>query len=167
MKQTKRILGVLALALGLSSLAQADDVKRYMGSNCSFADNPLFSHNRVNHVFRNTAGDAQWITCPIVHDVTDPNGVGNSKIEDAQIEISFPAVINTVRLEEREMGSSAVLGWAPNSSVTLTPSTTTRYQWFECGGCFGVAGNNAAYALEAKIEHNTFVQWYRVSEAEF
>ena len=160
MKHMKRILAAAALALAVPSLAQADDVKRYMGSNCSFADNPLASHHRIHHRFTNTSGSSQWITCPVIHDVTDANGFGNSTLEDVQFEMS--TTVSNARFEARGMDAGGLIGWDFGTTTNLGGGVT-RYNWFD-GSAIAFAGNNSAYALEAFIPNGTSVHHYRLSE---
>ena len=148
-----------ALCLGISTLlisasAMADDGKEYPGALCSFADYPLSSHNRMHHMFRNTSGASQWITCPVVRET------GNS-IEYAAIELSTTATY--VNLEIRYDNAGTLAGWAYYGATNLGVGTSVEYYWFN-GSSSGAAPSGAVLAFEVYLPNNAYVYKYNLSE---
>jgi hypothetical protein len=155
MKNTKRraALCLVISTLLVSASAMADDGKEYIGSLCSFADNPLASHNRINHVFKNTSGVSQWITCPLVRET------GNN-IQYAAIE--FNTTPTNVRLEIRYDNAGSLAGWNYYGTTNLG-GTNVEYFWFD-GSTTGAASSGAVLAIEAYLPNNAYVYKYNMTE---
>jgi hypothetical protein len=137
----------------LSATAMADDGKEYVGGQCGFANNPLASHNRISHGFRNTSGVSQWITCPIVRETAN-------NIEYAAIE--FNATVSNVRLEIRYDDAGSLAGWNYYGTSNLGGGAV-EYFWFD-GSTTGTASSGAVLAIEAYIPNNAYVYKYNLTE---
>ncbi len=153
---SKRIAVCAAVVgtIGIFSAVASASVNQHVlaGSACSYADNPLASHNKIHHRFTNTSGSNQWITCPIEREQT---GYG---IELAIMEISGTA--SSVRLEQRDHELGSLTGW--NAETTKILSGGNAFKWFEDGWGDSVAWG--AYSFEARLNPNAFVSWLFLQE---
>lgn len=143
---------VIAIGGLLSLPALATKSATFTGAVCGFADNPLASHNRIHHRFKNTSGSSQWITCPI------PRTQVGSRIEDLTMEIFGTA--SNVRFEKRDALLGSLMGWDAAGSQILTGGN--RYYWFDHE--LGVAEGSEAFAYEAKLSNNSYVSHLEIWE---
>jgi hypothetical protein len=146
-------LTLLAGVVFSAGNATALDAQTHMGAICSFADNPLVSHNRTNHRFQNTSGSSQWISCPVPRDQ-----ISNS-IEYLAMEVS--GTVSNVRFEVRAASLGSLTGF--NAEGTDILSGGARYEWF-VGSSSGSTAADAAYAFEALLSNNAAVSHLHVTE---
>ena len=135
---------VIVAAL-LSASAWGAEAFMYPGAICSFADNPLSKHNRVDHAFKNLSGSNQWVTCPIEHKA----GKG---IQGLTLDVGGTS--SNPRFESRAKDTGAVAGWAISSSISRSNSNV--YKWFD-GEVFGAPEFSDGLAFEINLSNNAFV----------
>lgn len=145
---------IISSVLLASSSVLADDAKTFIGSACSFADNPLSSHNRIHHRFKNTSGANQWVTCPIVRD-----DVSNSL---EYVGLDTVGTTYNVRLEQRRRGNGSLTGWNANGATNTGGSGRSHY-WFN-GSANGGVAKNASLALEVRLAPNAYINAYNTTE---
>jgi len=144
----------LSSTLLMSLNVVADDEKTFIGSSCSFADNPLHAHSKMHHRFKNTSNRGQWTTCPIVRDSV------KSRME--WVGLDTYGTVSNVRLEQRRQQNGSLSGWNAYGSTNLSGSGKQHY-WFN-GSAKGVVANRASLAIELYMSHNAYVNMYRTSE---
>lgn len=154
----KKISIVLSLTLamvaslcvmGTTLTADAEDGKTFIGSTCSFADNPLASHNKIHHRFKNTSGTDQWVTCPIVRDaMTD---------HPSELRMETYGTCNYARWEQRDDDHGSLTG----IDLYETSIGSGYYEYY-----FGniSADDESAYAFECKLPNNHFIQHMKITE---
>ena len=143
---------VSAAALTFSAVSFGDDNKTFIGSACSFADNPLAAHSKVNHAFKNTSGGSQWVTCPVVRDF---DGI-------AWIGLDTLGTVSSVRFEERSPLNGALTGVNAQGS-TITGGTGLQHFWFS-GSATHNGVDDGYYALELNLSNGASINGYRVAE---
>lgn len=151
----KNIIRSLSLVV-LSVPVLADDAKTFIGSQCSFADNPLASHHKIHHRLQNTSGVSQWVTCPLVKDNTGSGG----NIEYATLDTV--GTTSSVRLEMRSDLNGSLTGWNAYGS-TNTGGSGRQHYWFN-GSVSGNAASLSALAMEVYLGNNAYINSYRLVE---
>jgi len=146
-----KIVAFTAVAV-LSSASYAVDNKMFIGSACSFADNPLASHNKIHHRLKNTSGVNQWVTCPVVRDFDGVEWVGLDTVGTTYYE----------RFEQRAPQNGSLTGWNAYGA-TNTGGSGKQHYWFN-GSSWANGVNNGYYAVEVKLGHNAYINGYRVAE---
>jgi hypothetical protein len=143
------VISTLVMTLGLTAQASADN---YVGSACSFADNPLAAHHKIHHRLVNTSGVGQWVTCPAVRRKTGSIGFAalysSSGISSARVEI--------------RTGGGSVLGWDAEAAPRSSTSGGFISDWFNFVD--GTAGAGDQIVLEAFINNNAVINGYVVNE---
>ncbi len=145
-------LVITSALLTMSSMAFSVDNKTFIGSACSFADYPLASHNKMHHRFRNTSGNSQWVTCPIVRDFDGVEWIG----------VDTVGSMSYVRFEQRAPLNGSLTGWNAYGA-TNTGGSGRQHYWFN-GSSWANGVNSGYYAIEMYLGNNAYINGYRVAE---
>jgi hypothetical protein len=145
-------LGLAAAVLLTAGAASAVDAKLYVGSMCSFADNPTAPHHKIHHTFTSTGAALQWVTCPLVRDLTTQG------IESAAMETLGG---QDFRLEARSADLGGLSGWVPN--VVQFPGAGMRNVWASGSATISPPAN-AALTMEVRLHQDASVWMYRLEE---
>jgi hypothetical protein len=143
---------ILPMLVTTASAAFSDDNKMFIGSFCSFADNPLASHSKMHHRFKNTSGRSQWVTCPVVRDRDGVEWLG----------IDTVGTTNYVRFEQRAPQNGSLSGWNAYGAI-YTGGSGRQHYWFN-GSSWANGVDNGYYAIEMYLGNNAYINGYRVAE---